>query len=265
MKAQILNLEGEKTKEIELPKHFEEDIRPDLIKRAALSIQSKNRQPYGADPKAGQKYSSKLSRRRRDYKGSYGRGISRVPRKVMTRRGTQFNFVAATAPGTVGGRRAHPPKSNKNLILKINKKEKKKAIRSAIAATINKELLKEKGFSQLDILPLILENKIEDVSKTKEIKQILEKLNLKKEIERTKAKTLRAGKGRKRGRKYKKKTGPLIVVSKDCKLMKSANNIQGFSISQVKNLNTELLAPGAKPGRMIIWSEGAIEKLRELF
>ena len=49
-----------------------------------------------------------------------------------------MNWVGAFAPGTVGGRRAHPPKSEKIWSKKINKKENAKAIRSAISATLLK-------------------------------------------------------------------------------------------------------------------------------
>ena len=84
-----------------------------LIKRAVLTLQNNKRQRYGANPEAGKKVSAALSKRRRKYRGSYGHGISRVPRKILSRRGTSMNWQGAFAPGTVGGRRAHPPKAEK--------------------------------------------------------------------------------------------------------------------------------------------------------
>ena len=119
-----------------LPEQFSELIRPDLIERAVFAIQSHKKQPYGASPEAGKRHSARISRRRHKYKTSYGHGISRVPRKIMSHRGERFNWVGALAPGTVGGRRAHPPKAEKIVDQKINKKERKKAIRSALAATL---------------------------------------------------------------------------------------------------------------------------------
>ena len=68
MKADVLDLNLNKVSSIDLPSHFEEPLRLDLIKKAVLSVQNNNRQPYGSDPEAGKKYSSKLSKRRRDYK-----------------------------------------------------------------------------------------------------------------------------------------------------------------------------------------------------
>ena len=75
MKADVYSLDGEKVKSIELPDQFNESYEPDLIKRAILVIFSHDRQKYGAMARAGKEYSAKLSKRRRDYKGSYGKGI----------------------------------------------------------------------------------------------------------------------------------------------------------------------------------------------
>ena len=261
MKAKIFNLEGKAGKEIELPIQFNEEIHPNLIKRAVLSIESKERQRYGAMPKAGQRSSAKLSKRRRNYRGSYGHGISRVPRKIIWRRGRQFGWQGAFAPGTVGGRRAHPPKAVKIFDEKINRKERRKAIRSALAASLLKEYV-EKRHIVPNAIPIIVESKFESLDKTKNVKDVLIKLGLEKEIERTNVKKVRAGKGKNRGRKYRIKCGPLLVVSKDCSLEKAGRNLQGIEISKVNSLNAKKLAPGCVPGRLIIWSEGAIERLR---
>ena len=88
MKKDLYSIEGKVLKQIELPKQFNEPVRHDLIKRAVLAIHSSKRTPYGADPEAGKRSSSILSKRRRRYRGSYGKGISRSPRKVLTKRGS---------------------------------------------------------------------------------------------------------------------------------------------------------------------------------
>ena len=124
MKADLLSIEGTKVKSIDLPNQFNEEVREDIIKRAFLAFESRKRQPYGAYKLAGKRAAVRLSKRRHHYKGSYGRGISRSPRKTIVRRGSQFIWVGAFAPNTVGGRRAHPPKSEKILERGINKKEK---------------------------------------------------------------------------------------------------------------------------------------------
>jgi len=66
-----------------------------------------------------------------------------------------------------------------------------------------------------------------------------------------------------RGRKYKTRKGPLLVVSKECKLLKSAKNIPGLDVVEVSKLNAELLAPGTTMGRLTLFTEAAIEKLEK--
>ena len=81
--------------------------------------------------------------------------------------------------------------------------------------------------------------------------------------DRAKEKKIRAGKGKGRGRPYKTKVGPLFVVSKKCDLLNSAKNLAGSEVVQVKDLNAELLAPGADAGRLVVWSEAAVKALEE--
>ncbi|MBR9690074.1 50S ribosomal protein L4 [Candidatus Woesearchaeota archaeon] len=262
MKAKIKNQAGKPGKEIKFPKQFEEEIRPDLIKRAVFAIQSHNYQPYGASPEAGKRHSAELSRRRRKYRGAYGMGISRVPRKILSRRGTRMNWVGALAPGTVGGRRAHPPKSEKNIEHKINVKERRKAIRSALSASIQKELVEKRGHIINDY-PLVVEEKAEKIEKTKDALSMLEKIGLKEDLQRAQIKKIRAGKGKMRGRKYKKKKGPLVVVSKDCELVKAAKNIPGVDVVVVDKVNAELLAPGADAGRATVYTDAALKRLTD--
>lgn len=246
-----------------LPAQFTEPIRADLIKRAVEAIQSHDRQPYSADPRAGKKASADLSRRRRKYRGSYGHGISRVPRKILSRNGMQMHWVGAFAPGTVGGRRAHPPVATKIWEKKINTKERKKAIRSALAATVDKKLVAAHGHALPPTYPFIVSNAFEILDKTKSVEQALTTLGLESELTRSSRKKVRSGRGKMRGRRYRTAAGPLIVVGSDCKLLKAANNIAGVAIIKVSKLNTSLLAPGAVPGRLTLFTANAIDKIEK--
>lgn len=259
----IMSLEGQGIGEQKLPKQFEEAVNPDLIQRAVLAVQSSRRQKYGADPKAGKNASAELSRRRHKYRGSYGFGISRVPRKILSRRGTRMNWVGAFAPGTVGGRRAHPPKAEKEWVKKINKKENRKAIRSALSASINKEVVSKRGHKVPDNFPFFIDSGFESLSKTKDVLKSLRAIGLGKELERSGKKTIRAGKGKTRGRRYKKTCGVLFVVSGDCKLVNAAKNISGVGVANINEINADLLAPGCAPGRLALYTKPAIEKLEK--
>ncbi len=262
MELTVYSLEKKQEGKIQLPSQFEEPINQDVISRSVITLQRNRRQPYGAKPGAGTRVSAQVSRRRRKYRGSYGKGISRVPRKIMSKRGSQFNWQGALMPGTVKGRRAHPPKSYEEQFKKINKKENRKAIRSALSATLVPELVAKRGSIAPEGYPFAVSDSISSIDKTKTIKQALEKLGLQQELIRASRKTLRAGKGKSRGRKYDKKTGPLIVVSEKCQLQKAAANIPGVDVVIVKNLNTELLAPGAVPGRLTIFTPSAMSKMK---
>ncbi len=251
MKAKVLDLTGIVKGEIELPGIFEEQYRPDLIKKAVLSAQSNRYQPKGVRPYAGMNTSAEG--------WGVGFGVSRVPRIKTGNR-------AAVVPQAVGGREAHPPKVEKVLEEKINRKEKKTAIRSAIAATINKEIVSVRGHVFEGDLPLIVEDKFEELKKTKEVRDVLDKLKLLGDITRVKnAKNVKAGKGKMRGRRYRHGKSLLIVASKENGIFKAARNLPGVDIATPKTLNVELLAPGTHAGRLTLWTESAIKALEEAF
>ncbi|MFT4303269.1 MAG: 50S ribosomal protein L4 [Candidatus Woesearchaeota archaeon] len=261
MKIKILSIDGTEKGNVDLPVQFNEPVRLDLIRKVVKAIEANNRQPYGAKDDAGMRASAKLSRRRHDYRGAYGHGISRVPRKIMSHRGTRFNWVAAVVPGVVGGRRAHPPKSEKIYDQKINIKENQKAIRSALSATMNKEIVSARGHKLPSNYPFIVEDTINDITKTKQLKEILTKLGFSDEMNRTSGRKIRAGRGKSRGRRYKTKRGLLLVTEQNSKLFKSSSNIVGFETVSVSNINASLLAPGGVPGRLILMTKGAVESL----
>ena len=262
-KIQILDANAKKTGDLELPIQFVEAIRPDLIARSVLSIQSHARQAYGTDPMAGMRHSSKLSKRRRKYRGCYGFGISRVNRKIHTRRGTRFFWVGTFSPQTRGGRRAHAPKAQKDFEQKINAKENRKAIRSAISAGVDAVTVASRGHSVPTGFPFALDNSFEEVVKTSDLRKALITLGLEDELTRAAEKNVRPGRGKTRGRKYKRAKGPLIVVSKDCPLIKSAANVAGVDIILCHAINAELLAPGADAGRLTLWTQAAVAKVAE--
>ncbi len=109
MKIPVLDINGEKATEIET-NIFDNEIRKDLIQKAVES--EKQKQPHEPFLLGGKQASAsgKLRHARRKWKTATGRGISRIPRKIFWRRGTQFYWQGATVSSARGGRRAHPPK-----------------------------------------------------------------------------------------------------------------------------------------------------------
>ncbi|MFH1649388.1 MAG: 50S ribosomal protein L4 [Candidatus Woesearchaeota archaeon] len=263
MKLTIRSMQNTSKGQQEMPIQFSEPLREDIIKKAVLALQAGARQPYGSFKEAGQQVSAKLSRRRRDYRGAYGIGISRVPRKIMSRRGTRMNWVGALAPGTVGGRRAHPPKAEKIWDKKVNKKENRLAIRSAMSATLIPEVVKARGHIPPKEYPFIIESGFENIQKTAEAWKTLDALGFADELARTEKPTRRTGRARTRGRQHKIGKSILIVTAQEAPVMKALNNIPGVDCVAVHALNAELLAPGTHHGRITLFTETAIKRLIE--
>lgn len=263
MELKIYSKENKETGKKALPIQFSEEVRQDLIKKAVIAVQKNSRQRYGAYADAGKRHSDKVSRQRRKYRGGYGSGTSRVPRKILSRNGTRFNWVASRSPQTVGGRSPHAPVAEKIFAVKLNDKERRKAIRSAIAATISLEIVKGRGHKAPESYPFILGDDFDAVEKTKEMITSMTALGLADELTRSSIKTIRAGKGKGRGRKYKRRIGPLIVVASDSKLIKSAKNIPGVDVVKVTDLNAAILAPGCHPGRLTLFTTKAIDEMAE--
>jgi len=257
-KFKVYSLEGEVVDEIDLPEIFNEQFRPDLIKRAVISSQTARIQPWGSNPMAGKRNTAESF--------GAGRGVAMVRRIKGSRHPAASK--AAFAPQTVGGRRAHPPRPEKVLHEKINRKERRFAIRSAIAATTDETLVEKRGHEIENVpqLPIIVDDELVKVKKTKETREIFKKLGIIDDIVRAKnGKKIRAGKGTMRGRKYKSPKGPLIVVGEDKGISLGARNHPGVDVVVVDNLNAELLAPGTHPGRLTVFTKSAIEKLGDLF
>ena len=115
-------------------------------------------------------------------------------------------------------------------------------------------------------IPLIVDNAIEGLTKAKEVEETLTSLGIIQDITRVRdSRKIRAGKGKHRGRKMKQAVGPLIVVVENKGLVNAASNVPGVDVTTVANLNTEMLAPGTHPGRLTLWTNGAIERLDKLY
>jgi large subunit ribosomal protein L4e len=256
VRTKVFSLDGQPVSEIELPPIFKTEFRPDVIKRAVLSAQSARIQPWGADLMSGKRTSAET--------WGKGFGVSRT-RRV---KGTRYHAAGrgAFSPHTVGGRRAHPPKVEKTVHERINRKERRLAIRSAIAATGSKKLVSSRGHIVEGVpgFPLIVNDEIESKSKTREVKEVLQKLGLWKDVERTIArKKIKSGRGKMRGRRYRQAIGPLLVIAQDRGIVKGSRNTPGLDITVISKLNVELLAPGGTAGRLTLWTRGAIQKLAE--
>ncbi len=247
MEAKVLSKSGNKPA-ITVPPVFNEEYRPDIIKKAVLAAQANRLQQYGPDRTAGTLSSA--------HSWGSGRGAAHVPRLKNGSR-------TAVVPQARGGRASHGPNPHRIYTEKINDKERLKAIRSAVAATNDPVLVKARGFKYEGALPVVVDGEIESMKKTSEIIDLLVALGFEADLARSKQKTVRAGKGKMRGRQYKKKIGLLVVIAEDNGIRLAARNIPGVDVATLEELNVEMLAPGTQAGRLTLWTEGAMKLLTE--
>jgi large subunit ribosomal protein L4e len=248
VKVNVYGTDGSSSEKIDLPEIFNTPYRPDIIRKSFNVLRSNERQPYGAHPLSGTRHATASVGK--------GRGMSRVPRLTSGRR-------AALAPCVVGGRRAHPPKPEKNWKEKINKKEKLLAKKSAIAATADKETVIKRGHKFKDniTLPIIVDDKFEKLKKTKDVIDALDKIGIYDDVLRaSNGKHIRAGKGKSRGRKYKNPKSLLIVTIKE-DIEKSSRNLSGVEVVKPNDVNIKHLAPGGNAGRLTIFTKSALKEI----
>ena len=241
-------MDGTAKEKIDLPKIFETPYRPDIIKKSFEVIHSNQRHPYGSDPLAGTRHAVASVGK--------GRGMSRVPRLTQGQ-------AAALAPNVVGGRRAHPPKIERDWKEKINKKENQLARNSALAATADKEIVIKRGhrFNEKITLPIVVDDDFEKIKKTKEVIEVLEKIGIYSDVLRSaNGKHVRAGKGKMRGRRYRTPKSLLIVSTKET-IEKSSDNLSGVDIAKPHQLNIEHLAPGGIAGRLTVFTKSALTQI----
>ena len=253
MKRNIYNIDGEPQGEMDLPAPFEEEIRPDLIRRAVETTEANKKQPYGPSPEAGMRHATEME--------GIGQGMARVQRL------TQGGSRAAESPQTRGGRKAHPPKPEKDLGKKLNQREKIKARRSALAAMKVREFVEDRGHeinnSSLDT-PVIIEKKMENLEKTKEAVDLLKSLDIYDDVKRAKeGKNIRSGKGKIRNRKYKSPKSLLVVLPEDAKGKRAFSNLPGVTVKDPINLTIEDMAPGGDIARLTLFSVKALNQLED--
>ncbi|MEM2611337.1 MAG: 50S ribosomal protein L4 [Thermoproteota archaeon] len=251
VKVRLLKADGEEDGDASIPSFLTAfEVEDYLIRRAFLAQQSRRLQPKGRDPMAGKRTTAES--------WGVGYGIARVPR---TERG-----VARFAPMTVKGRLTHPPRVEKKVRKEINKKEYRKAFLSALSATFKREVVEKRGHRLGDTkIPIVFTQDFENISKTREVVELFGKIGLEEELERIYGRPrIRCGKSKWRGRRLRKRVGPLIVVSSmKASIVKAASGIPGVDVKTPDRVSVMDLAPGGHPGRLVVWSLPALSKMVE--
>ncbi|MER3408435.1 MAG: 50S ribosomal protein L4 [Nitrososphaera sp.] len=257
IKTSVRGIDGKETSNsVELPIVFQTPYRPEVIQKVYVNLLSHTYQRQGRYPAAGENISAESK--------NTGLGIARLARA----RGEGFPRAgqAAGVAGVRHGRAAHPPESWKIIYKRLNKKERQLGLCSAIAATANRELVEGRGHKlDKDVkLPIVVSNDIESIAKARDLKKALEALGLGADLARASVRKARSGVGRRRGRQARPGVSALVVVgSKEAKVA-AIRAIPGVAVKTAREISVLDLAPGSKPIRLAVFSQNAIEQLKDV-
>ncbi|MSS75246.1 50S ribosomal protein L4 [Candidatus Pacearchaeota archaeon] len=253
MKVALFDTKGKEKAQVMLPAVFNTPVREDLVKKAYEAEKFSLMQSYGPDPRAGRKHSASgtISHARHKWKGHYGKGISRIPRKAMWRRGSQFLWVGAEVSNTRGGRSVHAA-SRVKAFRKINQKERVRALQIGIAATAQPTFLAAHYPSLTKVIsPVILEAL---PKKVQELKGAFQAILGDATETAFRVRSVRHGKGKLRGRRHKSTAGALVVVGS-----KEQQSFAGLEVISAKELMIHHIYP---LGRMAVYTQAALEELK---
>jgi len=257
VKVPVYSLTGERAGEVELPWPFSADLREDLVRRAFVHLSTHTLQPKGAWKGSAAKYSVRSL--------GVGLGIARIARIMAS--GTGKSRAGGWVPSAVGGRPTHPPVPEKVIHKELNEEERRAATVAALAFTASPEHVRRRGHRVPEGLstPIVVEDRFESVKRSKDVVAFLRALGLGEELDRVSERGIRAGKGKRRGRRYKRRVGPLLVVSRDDGISKAASNVPGVDVVLAKDLSVLHLAPGGHPGRLAVFTVSALKEIERRF
>merc|ERR1712060_825924 len=257
----VYQAEGEEDKvaaQVALPGVFLAPVRPDVVHQVHTGIAKNKRQAYCVNKYAGKSVSAAS--------WGTGRAVSRIPR--VQGGGTHRSGQGAFGNMCRGGRMFAPTKQWRKWHQKVNVTQKRYAVASALAASAVPALVMARGhrIDGLSEVPLVVTNAVESTTKTANAVALLKKLGAYADVEKViSSKTMRAGKGKMRNRRFVQRRGPLIIYANDGGITRAFRNIPGVELANVDSLNLLQLAPGGHLGRFCVWTQGAFEKLDSIF
>jgi large subunit ribosomal protein L4e len=241
-----------------LPDVFLAPIRPDIVQFVHTNMRKNARQAYAVNTEAGHQHSAES--------WGTGRAVSRIPR--VSGGGTSRAGQAAFGNMCRKGRMFAPTRIWRKWHRKINTNQKRYAVASALAASALPSLVLARGHKIADLpeVPLVIGNATESLQKTKQAIAALTAVGAYPDVEKVRAsRKLRAGKGKMRNRRHVQRLGPLVVYNEDKGITKAFRNLPGVDLAQVERLNLLQLAPGGHVGRFIVWTQGAFDRLNEVY
>merc|ERR1712000_59051 len=257
--VQIWGAEGNRTGQVSLPGVLVAPIRSDVVQFVHTNLNKNNRQAYAVSTKAGHQTSAES--------WGTGRAVARIPR--VPGGGTHRAGQGAFGNMCRGGRMFAPTKVWRRWHRRVNLQQKRMAVCSALAASALPSLVMARGHSinQVPEVPLVVANDaFSGLEKTSAAVKLLKAVSAYDDVQKSKdSRRIRAGKGKRRNRRYVQHVGPLVIFDEAGPLTRAFRNIPGVDMCQVSRLNLLQLAPGGHLGRFIIWTQGAFAKLDSIF
>ena len=246
------------TSTLPMPGVFLAPVRPDVVHQVHVGLAKNKRQAYCVNKYAGKQVSAAS--------WGTGRAVSRIPR--VQGGGTHRSGQGAFGNMCRGGRMFAPTKTWRKWHQKVNVTQKRYAVASALAASAVPALVMARGhkIDELPEVPLVVSGAVESTTKTAAAVALLKKLGAYTDVEKVMAsKTMRAGKGKMRNRRFTQRRGPLVIYETDNGITRAFRNIPGVELACVTRLNLLQLAPGGHLGRFCVWTQGAFARLDALY
>ncbi|EAN32851.1 Ribosomal protein L4/L1 family protein [Theileria parva strain Muguga] len=231
-----------------MPRVFSTPLRSDLVRYVHTNMSKNKRQAYAVSRLSGYQTSARS--------WGTGRALSRTPR--VKGGGTHRSGQAAYANFCRAGGMFAPTKTWRRWHRKLNLKERRLALASAVSATAVVPLVMSRGHRVESVpeLPLVLDDTVENLTKTRDAVELLNSMGLGDELKRVNT----VKRTKRKGRKYP--VGPLVVLRSSAVEGKRAfRNIPGVDVVSVEHLNLLKLAPAGTLGRLVLYSRSAFELL----
>lgn len=249
---------GEIKETLPLPAVLTAPIRLDIVRFVHDNLAKNKRQPYAVSEWTGHQHSAES--------WGTGRAVARIPR--ISGSGTGRAAQGAFGNMCRSGRMFAPTKIWRRWHRKVNLKQKRHAVASAISASSVPALVMARGHQIDEIfeIPLVLDG-LEKVERTKDLLKILKNYGACADLERVaKSVAMRAGRGKSRNRRFTVRKGPLIIYDEvNAPVLRAFRNIPGVDAMNVHKLSILKLAPGGTLGRFVIWSSQAFKALDHIF
>lgn len=251
--AESDKIEGSST----MPAVFSAPIRDDLVSFCHSNMALNRRQAHAVYHLAGHEHSAES--------WGTGRAVARIPR--ISGSGTHRSGQGAFGNMCRKGRMFAPLKVWRKWQRKVNTKQKRNAVASALAASACAPLVQARGhrIDTVPELPLVVNSL--NGSSTSGLLSNLKNLGAMDDLTRVRqSKRTRAGIGKMKNTRFTLRKGPLIIYGDESPMVKrAARNLPGVEVCNVNRINLLQLAPGGHLGRFTIFTKDAFEALDKIF